>query len=505
MFSNISRRRFMQSSSALSVGAATAIGAGFGLPAIQADEMQLAEGSVRFRDEIEPFVRLLETTPREKIVERVVEEIRRGLSYRELLTAVFLAGIRNVQPRPNVGFKFHTVLSVHATHLASLAASDSDRWLPLLWAVDNFKRAQSDDQSEGDWTMSAPANRKKMSAEKALSEFRNAMDNWDVEAADHYVTCAVESATIDQLFNAFAQFGSRDYRDIGHKAIYVAGAFRTLETIGYEHSEPILRSLAYALLCCGKDANPAKSDLPADRPGKNNWKKLRSAQPQWRYETTDENSTSDLLHQFRTMSADDACSEVLARMESGLHWRCVYDALFLASSELVVRQQAIVPLHAVTTTNAIHHLFRTVSDERLRQWLILQNTAFVCLLRDSARGRGELPDKWIDEIRTSESAPASVAEIFENVHRDTDLAASQILTAATDHQSVAEIMKAARNLVFVKGNDSHDYKFSSAVLEDFHAISPTWQNRYLAGCSYLLPGTSQPDTPLYARAKAALS
>ncbi len=505
MIQYISRRRFIRSSSALSVGAAASLTVSAGLPVVQADDVQLAVGSVQFRDEIEPLVRLLENTTREQIVERVVAEIRKGLTYRELLTAVFLAGIRNVQPRPNVGFKFHTVLSVHATHLASLAASDSDRWLPLLWAVDNFKRAQSDDRSESDWTMAAPPTNKRISAEKAITEFHKAMNNWDVEAADYFVTSAVESATIDQLFNAFARFGTRDFRDIGHKAIYVAGAFRTLETIGYEYAEPILRSLAFALLCCGKEANPATSDLPADRPGKNNWEKLQSAQSSWRCETIDDSSTREILTQLRSMAADDACTAVLAKLESGLNWRCVYDALFLASSELVVRQQAIVPLHAVTTTNAIHFLFRTVSDERLRQWLLLQNTAFVCLLRDSARGRGELPEKWIDGIEPSESMPNSVNEIFKHVHQNADLAASEILKAADDKVSALEIMKAARNLVFVKGNDAHDYKFSSAVLEDFHAMSPTWQSRYLAGCSYLLPGASQPDSPLYARAKSALA
>ena len=32
------------------------------------------------------------------------------------------------------------------------------------------------------------------------------------------------------------------------KAIYVGNAFRTLEVIGWQHAEPVLRSLAYALL-----------------------------------------------------------------------------------------------------------------------------------------------------------------------------------------------------------------------------------------------------------------
>ncbi|HZZ27241.1 MAG TPA: hypothetical protein VFE46_04470 [Pirellulales bacterium] len=32
---------------------------------------------------------------------------------------------------------------------------------------------------------------------------------------------------------------------------------------------------------------------------------------------------------------------------------------------------------------------------------------------------------------------------------------------------------AARLLVFLKGNNAHDYKFSSAVLEDYYHVSPS--------------------------------
>ena len=74
-----------------------------------------------------------------------------------------------------------------------------------------------------------------------------------------------------EIFEIFARYGARDFRDIGHKAIYVANSFRTLEVIGWQHAEPVLRSLAYALLDRdGDPANPATSDLPADRPYRHN-------------------------------------------------------------------------------------------------------------------------------------------------------------------------------------------------------------------------------------------
>ena len=67
-----------------------------------------------------------------------------------------------------------------------------------------------------------------------------------------------------------------------------------------------------------------------------------------------------------------------------------------------------------------------------------------------------------------------------------------------------ELMHAARRLVFLKGNDAHDYKFSSAVLEDYGHVSPRWRNRYLAAAMFYFPGTSTPDNAIVARTRAAL-
>jgi hypothetical protein len=66
------------------------------------------------------------------------------------------------------------------------------------------------------------------------------------------------------------------------------------------------------------------------------------------------------------------------------------------------------------------------------------------------------------------------------------------------------LIDAARVLVFLKGNNSHDYKFSSAVLEDFYHVSPTWRNRYLASSVYQLRGSESGDNPLVKRIRAAL-
>ncbi len=233
------------------------------LPAVSADDAKLDSNLVRGVCGIVPLVKFLEDTLRESLVEEVAGKIKKGLPYKDVLAALLLAGVRNVQPRPSVGFKFHAVLVVNSAHLASLASPDNERWLPILWAIDNFKNSQAQTKKESGWRMKPVDTMNLPSARTARAEFIAAMDDWDEEKADTAVSALARTAPMNEMFDIFAKYGCRDFRDIGHKAIYVANAFRTLQCIGWQHAEPVLRSLAYALLQHEGD-NPAKRDAAAD-------------------------------------------------------------------------------------------------------------------------------------------------------------------------------------------------------------------------------------------------
>jgi hypothetical protein len=89
--------------------------------------------------------------------------------------------------------------------------------------------------------------------------------------------------------------------------------------------------------------------------------------------------------------------------------------------------------------------------------------------------------------------------LFDKIGTD-KLAAAQAVLNLSQQSSVAnQLIQRARELVFLKGNDAHDYKFSSAALEDYYQIDPTWRPRYLAGCSYLLHGEGEQTTSLAKR------
>src|SRR5438876_3631 len=270
MSSPVNRRDFLARSAAL--GAAANLG-DFGflrnLPPLSAAEVQVQPAVVQLNADIEPLVRVIEETPRNRLLEVAAERIQGGTSYQQMLSALMLAGVRGIKPRP-VGFQFHAVLVINSAHLASLAATDQDRWLPLFWAVDNFKNSQATNAKQnGGWTMPALDESKVPSADAARRRFAEAMDAWDVEAADVAAAGLARTVSAAEAFEIFARYGCRDFRDIGHKAIYVANSWRTLQTIGWQHAEPVLRSLTFALLK-NDGTNPSTADLNPDRPGRKN-------------------------------------------------------------------------------------------------------------------------------------------------------------------------------------------------------------------------------------------
>src|SRR6187551_3714068 len=271
MFGRISRRDVLKTGA--TAGAILALGdLGFlsRLSPVSAVEAKLEPNIVRLQPEIEPLVRLIEKTPRNRLLEEVADRIHKGLSYRELLAALLLAGVKNVEPRPSVGFKFHAVLVVNSAHLASLASPAEHRWLPIFWALDYYKSAEAQDVKErGDWTMSAVDESAVPPAHKAKEAFIKAMDSWDESAVDAAVAGLARTAGANEIYELMFRYGMRDFRSIGHKAIYVANSWRTLQCIGWQHAEPVLRSLAYALLM-HEEGNPADRDAPADRPWRRN-------------------------------------------------------------------------------------------------------------------------------------------------------------------------------------------------------------------------------------------
>jgi hypothetical protein len=508
MFSPLNRRDFVRNLSG--AGALAVVGdLAFlkNLPPLSAAQVRVPHSRVQLSSDSEPLVRLIEKTPRDQLLESVARRIRTGTSYQQLLAALMLAGVRGIQPRP-VGFKFHAVLVVNSAHLATLAAEDRDRWLPLFWSLDNYKSSQERNAREGNWSMSAIDEARLPSATQARQRFIEAMDNWDEEGADRAVVALVRSSGAAEVSELFWRYGARDFRDIGHKAIYAANGWRTLQTIGWRHAEPVMRSMAYALLE-HEGGNPAQRDAEPDRPWRENIRRASRIRTDWHLGRAAPSAATELLATLRTANFSDAGERIVTLLNFGASPRNIWDGLFMAAGELLMRQPGIVGLHCVTSVNALRFAYQSSGNDETRRLMMLQAAAFLTLFRARMeRTRmAELRVDTLEPLQPDQSGPGAVEEIFAEINRDRVRAARKTLAVLRSDRAdgARALMAAARRLIFLKGNDSHDYKFSSAALEDFFHATPAWNDRFLATSMFHLKGSGDRDNDLIRQARAALA
>jgi hypothetical protein len=479
-----------------------------GLPSVSAAEVKASAGKAQLRADIEPLVRLIEDTPRDTLISAVAGKLREGLSYSRLLAGLMLAGVRSIKPRP-VGFKFHAVLVVNSAHLASLDAPDKDRWLPLLWALDNFKVSQAQNMKESaGWVLPPVEESKLPPAAHARKSFREAMDDWNEEASDRAIAAFVRSAGATEVIEEFWRYGARDLRDIGHKAIYVANSWRTMQTIGWRHAEPVMRSLAFALLQ-HEGGNPAKRDSDMDRPWRDNLKRSARIRADWRKGKVTPQAATDMLTTMRSGGHADGCEQIVELLNKGVDPSSIWDGLFLAAAELLMRNPGIIGVHGITSLNALHYGFQITGNDETRKLLLLQGAAFVSLFRSRLFGTEKLGGSlMIDSLQKAElksTGPAAIEEIFADVGKKPLSAAQKTLALLETNANPRGLLTAGRRLIFTKGTNAHDYKFSSAALEDYYSASPAWRSRYLAACLFWMHGSADKDNSLITRARAALA
>ncbi len=341
------------------------------------------------------------------------------------------------------------------------------------------------------------------SATQARKRFIEAMDNWDEEGADAAIAALVRGAGAAEVIELFWRYGARDFRDIGHKAIYAANSWRAMQTIGWRHAEPVMRSLAFALLQHEGD-NPSKRDADPDRPWRENVKRAATIRGDWLQGKPDAAAAIDLLATLRTASPADASARVVELLNKGVAPASVWDGLFLRAGELLMQQPGIGGLHCVTSTNALHYAFTASGNDETRRLMMLQCAAFLPMFK-TFMSRGKLNEtrkiELLEKAELKATGPAAIEEIMADVGKDKPAAARKVL-ALLDHKDATPegLMTAVRRLIFLKGRDAHDYKFSSAALEDYYHASPALRARYLASSVFWLKGSGDADNDLVKRA-----
>ncbi len=505
---NKSRRSFLRNTAA--AGFLSSIG---GLDAVVrtgracAAETGVTPDMVRFTPEIEPFVRLIEDTPRDRCIEAVADRLKGGATYQQFLAATFLAGIRNVNPQPP-GFKFHCVFLAHAANYLAQSAPVEERLLPHFWVLDTFKKSQDEDERGGDFVLRDHTGALP-DGELALNAFRDAMDDWDESRADAAVMALARSGDPRRVFDLLWAYGARDYRNIGHKAIFVANSWRTLDAIGWQHAEPTLRSLVLGLLDFGKSevVNDFALDDQAYPGNVELVEQYADALPgNWTDTTANDAATQAILAPLREGGTQAACELAMDSLTQGVcDGQAVWDAVHLAAAEMMMRQPGIPGIHAVTSVNGLRFAYERSDNAQTKLLMLLQGVGWMGQFRNFIKPEKDR-DVRIDAIASAD-IPADAGEAAESIYAsltdDRDAAAQMAFAYAQQHDA-QELFAIGRRLVFLKSSEHHHMKWPAALFEDYALVSPQYQPQFAATSMYYLRGTGHRDSPAVQRAIAAL-
>jgi hypothetical protein len=471
-----------------------------GITPADAAEMRLDPDAVRFRQGTEEIVRWIEDTPRERIVESAIEKLKEGLSYRDLMAGVFLAAIRNIKPRP-VGFKFHAVMAVHSAHLLGQLAEMQDRLLPMFWALDNFKGSQARDVQEGDWTLTKVDEAHLPSPGQALAEFRQAMDEWDSDKADTATAALCRAAGAAEVMEAFWAVAVRDQRNIGHKPIFAMQCWRALQTIGWDHAEPVLRSLAYGLLDPSGNAN--REPLGPYRANLENAKRIRD---DWTRGRVDKGATKTLLETLRSAEPEAASRKVVDLLNDGIAPEALWDAVTLCASEMLMQAPGIVALHAMTAANAQHYIWTQSGSNTTRKLALLQAAGWMPLYRTRLTNPASTLIDNLSAAPLEAKGDDAVRDVFTTIDSDRAQAAAKVIGYAEAGGDLEPLFREARRMVFFKGGDSHQYKFGAAAWEECLLSSdPAWRAPITAAMMFYIPGAGAAETSVTRQARERLS
>ena len=147
---------------------------------------------------------------------------------------------------------------INSAHLLGQTAAVDDRLLPLFWALDTFKNSQAQDVKEGDWTLGKVDEARLPGPGAGEGRVRPGDGGLGRRRGRRRRRRALPLARArPRRWSRSGGMAVRDQRNIGHKAIFAAQSWRTLQAIGWQHAEPVLRSLAFGLLDLQGDSRTA--------------------------------------------------------------------------------------------------------------------------------------------------------------------------------------------------------------------------------------------------------
>jgi len=455
-------------------------------------------------DGLEDLAVRIRKTPRADVLDLAAEARGAGADPTTLLGAVFLAGLTDIRPW-HVGGKLHAVMMVESTFQLTEGQSERDAWLAVLWNLDDFKRSQARDieDSGGDWVLPPRPDVAAPSEPAARSEFLAAMNAWDHERADRAIVALLPFHTRESLFELIWPLAARSFVNIGHKMIYAAQIERTLRRIDWKYAEPAMRSLVMALLfeSSGRmtDAYSGSAEV------------IGSIPDGWLDGTERPERCMALLRVLRSTDRTKAQDLVVSAFRNGLGPNTVWDALRLRSAEVFYhrassdprRREALLPVHAVTVTDAFGYAWRVSRNDGTRRLMVLQAAAWLDDLHAWLDDNDCIADDTLplDKLAADEAeVPGTVDALLEQP----SAARAHALLEGQPELAAPLVARLQRNLIYT-AVEHHQHKYAAAFAEEATLVNPRWASLILAPALPYLPASAEPSTEFTRRALASLA
>ena len=508
----INRRRFIGSSSVLATACAADLGFLAPLGHAAATETRINPNEVVFSAETDRLLRLLRSTSREECVPAFVKEIANGLSYQQFLTVLFLGAVENGDP--------HQVAQVYGAHRVGSEVRVEERLLPLFWVLHRIK--QEMEPGAKPHPAARPFKGQLPAAGKAEGLFREAMLKSDKAEAERAVLALARDHGARHTMHRLLEFAPRNVGGtLGHPAIALANGWRAMEAMGWQHAEVVLR---YATDIIGGFEGDGTYVANLERVKKS----LAELPEGWAGTQSDKSVTLELYKVLRAGKPDEAGEMICTELRAGkAKAGSVWDAIRLACADTLFRYKTggqfigSVQIHAVTTTNALHHGFALAGSAETKLIALLQAAGVTAdhFVRQKIK-RGELRDmNLLDLAQQTGKAEGTMRDVFEMLpfknflYQEKDAgeraASDQAcrrafgLLAGEDEQ--AAFMRTARGFLCVKASmDAHDIKYPAAIFEDARLASPEWRPYLLASSVHALHGSKSKDTAALVQVKDAL-
>jgi hypothetical protein len=444
---------------------------------------------------LEPLVRVMQETPVDQLLPKLVAELRAGTELKRLVAAGAMANARTFGGEDYVGF--HTIMALAPALHMSQELSTAQQALPVFKVLyRNTKRIQEHGGRKSEVlhpVQATPIPEGRVGGEV----LREAVRNQDVDAAEH-AFAAIASGSPEDAFNHLL-YAVQDHTEV-HRVVLPYRAWDLMSLIGKEEAHTLLRqSVRYCVRAERWDGTrygeprellPKMFDeykLSGRSPGE------RRAEDQW---------VDKLSQTIFESTAPQAAAAVAAALAEGMAPADIGQAITLAANQLILRDRGRTPemevpgkpmgsvhgdsigVHACDSANAWRNMARVSNTRNCQASLILgaYQVAF-----DRVERGGDflhwqpLPlESHVNQVKT-EDAEGLLREADEAIRGNLQARASAIITryGQLGHEPRPVFDLLLRYAVSEDGA-LHAEKFYRTVSEEFAATRAAYRWRHLA-------------------------